>query len=210
MQAGLLDETGRILTPEEAPEGAEKYLQEVEGEIAVYVDENVYLTQRDIRHIQTAKAAMAAGVLALAKSAGVGLKDIKTVFIAGGFGNFMDAESAARIGLIDKQFADKIQFIGNAAGSGAIMALLNDGYKGESEKIAKMGSHVELGGDAYFMEKICGLYVFLKVLRKAVFDSLKASKKSPVQRYGAFYLAEYSGSNTNIFIYADLVLFDAF
>lgn len=153
VQAGLLEDTGRILTPDEAPAGAEKYLREIDGEIAVFVDENVYLTQRDIRHIQTAKAAMAAGVLALAKSAGVGLADIKTVFIAGGFGNYMDPESAARIGLIDKQLADKIEFIGNAAGSGAIMALLNDGYKEESEKIAKMGSHVELGGDAYFMEK---------------------------------------------------------
>jgi uncharacterized 2Fe-2S/4Fe-4S cluster protein (DUF4445 family) len=153
VQAGLLEDTGRILTPDEAPEGAEKYLREIDGEIAVFVDENVYLTQRDIRHIQTAKAAMAAGVLALVKSAGVGLADIKTVFIAGGFGNYMDPESAARIGLIDKQLSDKIDFIGNAAGSGAIMALLNDGYKEESEQIAKMGSHVELGGDAYFMEK---------------------------------------------------------
>jgi uncharacterized 2Fe-2S/4Fe-4S cluster protein (DUF4445 family) len=153
VQAGLLEDTGRILTPDEAPEGAEKYLREIDGEIAVFVDENVYLTQRDIRHIQTAKAAMAAGVLALVKSAGVGLADIKTVFIAGGFGNYMDPESAARIGLIDKQLSDKIEFIGNAAGSGAIMALLNDGYKEESEQIAKMGSHVELGGDAYFMEK---------------------------------------------------------
>ncbi len=153
VQAGLMDETGRILDPDELPEDAGKYLREIDGEAAVYVDENVYLTQRDIRHIQTAKAAMAAGVLALANSAGTRLEDIKTVFIAGGFGNYMDAESAARIGLIDKKLADKIQFIGNAAGSGAIMALLNDGYKSESEKIAKMGSHVELGGDAYFMEK---------------------------------------------------------
>ncbi len=153
VQTGLMDETGRILSPDEVPAEAGKYLREVDGVLSVYVDENVYLTQKDIRHIQTAKAAMAAGVLALAKSAGIELSDIKAVFIAGGFGNFMDKESAARIGLIDRQLEDKIKSIGNAAGSGAIMALLNDGYKVESQKIADMGTHVELGGDAYFMEK---------------------------------------------------------
>ena len=152
-QTGLMDETGRILTPEEAPEGAARYLREMEGQTAVYVDENVYLTQKDIRHIQTAKAAMAAGVLALAHSAGIGLGDIKQVFIAGGFGNFMDKESAVRVGLLHREVEDKIKSIGNAAGSGAIMALLNEGYKRESERIAALGTHVELGGDAYFMEK---------------------------------------------------------
>jgi len=154
VQAGLMDETGRILTPQEiSAEKAARYLREVDGVPAVYVDDNVYLTQKDIRHIQTAKAAMAAGVLALAKSAGIELADIRNVYIAGGFGNFMDKESAVKIGLIDRKLEDKIESIGNAAGGGAIMALLNDEYKDESEKIAKMGSHVELGGDAYFMEK---------------------------------------------------------
>ncbi|MEI6101458.1 MAG: ASKHA domain-containing protein [Eubacteriales bacterium] len=153
VQTGLMDETGRILTPEEAPEGALKYLREMDGHNAIFVDDNVYLTQWDIRHIQTAKAAMAAGVLALAKSAGIGLADIRTVFIAGGFGNFMDKESAVTVGLIHRELEDKIKSIGNAAGSGAIMALLNEGYKQDSEKIAKMGEHVELGGDVYFMEK---------------------------------------------------------
>lgn len=153
VRTGLMDETGRILTADEAPEGAERYLRELNGANAVYVDESVYLTQRDIRHIQTAKAAMAAGVLALANSAGIGLANIKTVFIAGGFGNYMDRESAVTIGLIDRQLEEKIKFIGNAAGSGAIMALLNDGYKKDSQDIAELGSHVELGGDAYFMEK---------------------------------------------------------
>ena len=153
VQTGLMDETGRILTVDEAPAGAERYLRELDGGNAVYVDESVYLTQKDIRHIQTAKAAMAAGVLALAKSAGIGLADITTVFIAGGFGNYMDRSSAVTIGLIDRQLEEKIKFIGNAAGSGAIMALLNDAYKQDSQKIADIGSHVELGGDAYFMEK---------------------------------------------------------
>lgn len=153
VQTGLMDETGRILAPDEVSAEAGKYLREVDGISAVYVDENVYLTQKDIRHIQTAKAAMAAGVLALARSAGIELSDIKTVFIAGGFGNFMDKESAVKIGLIDRELGEKIQSIGNAAGSGAIMALLNDGYKEESRKISETGVHVELGGDAYFMEK---------------------------------------------------------
>lgn len=153
VQTGLMDETGRILAADEAPEGARKYLREVGGQSAVYVDENVYLTQKDIRQIQTAKAAMAAGVLALANSAGIGLADIKNVYIAGGFGNFMDKESAVRVGLLHKELEGKIKSIGNAAGSGSIMALLNEGYKRESERIANLGSHVELGGDAFFMEK---------------------------------------------------------
>ncbi len=153
VQTGLMDETGRILAQDEAGSGAEKYLRQTEDGPAIYVDENVYLTQKDIRQVQTAKAAMAAGVLALAHSAGIGLSDIKTVYIAGGFGNYMDPESAVLVGLIHRELGDKIKFIGNAAGSGAIMALLNDSYKTESQKIAGLGRHVELGGDPYFMEK---------------------------------------------------------
>lgn len=152
-QTGLMDETGHILPADEAPENARRWLREVAGQPAVYLDENVYLTQADIRQFQIAKAAMAAGVLALANSASIGLADIKRVFIAGGFGNFMDKQSAVRVGLIHRELEDCIQSVGNAAGSGAIMALLNHAFVSESEKIAQMGRHVELGGDAFFMEK---------------------------------------------------------
>jgi uncharacterized 2Fe-2S/4Fe-4S cluster protein (DUF4445 family) len=65
----------------------------------------------------------------------------------------MDPDSAIKIGLLPKQSAGKIQPIGNAAGTGAIMALLNDAYKEECEKIAKTGQHVELGSNPVFMER---------------------------------------------------------
>lgn len=153
IDAGLIDETGRIADVEEAPENVRKYLTKYEGEPALKIYEGITLTQKDIREIQTAKAAIAAGVLSLLHHAGKEISDIKTVYLAGGFGNFMDERSALRIGLLPKETEGKIKAIGNAAGTGAIMALINDEFKKANESIVSKSEHVELGGNPFFMDK---------------------------------------------------------
>ncbi len=153
VSAGLVDETGRIAGKDEIDENLWQYLIEAQGQPGVRIAPGIEITQKDVREIQTAKAAIAAGLEALLHHAGKSFDDVGKVFLAGGFGNFMDPKSAMKIGLLPKQFSGKIQPIGNAAGTGAIMALLNEGYKDECEKTAKTGRHVELGSNPVFMER---------------------------------------------------------
>jgi uncharacterized 2Fe-2S/4Fe-4S cluster protein (DUF4445 family) len=146
VSSGLVDETGRIAD-------AGGYIVESGGQPGVEISPGIIITQKDIREIQTAKAAIAAGLEALLNHAGKTIEEVSRIYLAGGFGNFMDPDSAIRIGLLPKQAADKINAIGNAAGTGAIMALLDDGYKDLCATIAKTGRHVELGSNPVFFER---------------------------------------------------------
>ncbi len=153
IDVGLVDETGRISEASEVNEAIRKYIVQEDGMAGIEVCEGITITQKDIREMQTAKAAVAAGLKSLVHHAGRDVSDLEKVYLAGGFGNFMDADSAVKVGLLPKQVQGKIYPIGNAAGTGAIMALLNDKYKEECEKIARASKHVELGHNPYFMEQ---------------------------------------------------------
>lgn len=143
---GVIDETGRIT--EEHKEWQCTY----EGQAAVKIADDVVLTQQDVREVQMAKAAIAAGVLALLKSAKLTCEDIKKVYLAGGFGNYMDQQSAKEIGLLPSGLGE-VMSMGNAAGAGAVMALLNGSYQGEMQRTCDRARHIELGHNPYFMEK---------------------------------------------------------
>ena len=95
----------------------------------VYLQENgkpVYLSQKDIREVQLAKGAIAAGIALLAEQMGITLEQIEQVYIAGAFGNYMDPAGACRIGMLPGILKDRIIPVGNAAGEGAKLALLNN------------------------------------------------------------------------------------
>ncbi len=83
--------------------------------------ENMYLTQDDIRQVQLAKGAIHAGIVLMARQLGLAVKDIQKVQLAGAFGNYLNPESACRIGLLPEELRDRIEAVGNAAGSGAKM-----------------------------------------------------------------------------------------
>ena len=144
---GVIDETGRI-----ADETKSRFIGERGGENVILVTDNVFITQKDIRELQTAKAAVAAGVLSLVKEADMQVKDIKRVYLAGGFGNYMNQGSATEIGLLSKDF-NEIVSVGNAAGAGAVMALFDRSCEADMDHLCAVGKHVELGSNPYFMEK---------------------------------------------------------
>lgn len=160
LNAGILDETGRIADREEAPESLRRFIAEADGSPSIAITGDIVLTQKDIRELQTAKAAIAAGVLSLLHHAGKCMDDVKKVFLAGGFGNYMDPESAVRIGLLPKEAEGRIVPIGNAAGAGAVMALLHDTYRARLRNIKEAGEHVELGHNPYFMEQYVNCMMF--------------------------------------------------
>ena len=149
---GAMDETGRIL---DSP-----LTITVDGAPAISIREGVYISQRDVRRIQTAKAAIAAGTLALVNRAGLSIGDISCVYLAGGFGNYMDEQNAITIGLLPEESRNIIKNIGNAAGAGAGMALVKGEYISEHRNIADAAQHVELSTDAYFMDKYIDCMMF--------------------------------------------------
>ena len=104
----------------------------------------VLLTQMDVRELQLAKAAVAAGVQVLMQRMGITVEDIDTIYLAGALGNYVNPYSAMRIGLIPTTIPEKIVSLGNAASAGARMALLSKRQWRESSDIARRIEHVEL------------------------------------------------------------------
>ena len=109
---GMIDESGAF--DEEAPGICEE-----EDELRCYLAPGVYLTQSDIRQVQLAKAAIAAGVQVLMRLAGITQDNLDQVYLAGGFGSHLNPESAMALGLLPNIGTKKILVLGNGAGSGA-------------------------------------------------------------------------------------------
>lgn len=153
LKAGIIDETGLINIPDGLKDSMRGYAESDGENFRIRLADNVFITQKDVREIQNAKAAVAAGVDCLLKAAGVSSDEIESVYIAGGFGNALNAESAADIGLINKAFKNRVRTIGNGSAAGAAMMLLNDGYRAEAQNIASRAESVQIGGDEYFAKQ---------------------------------------------------------
>ena len=104
----------------------------------------VYLTQKDVREVQLAKAAVRAGIEMMCAAMGVQAEDIRRVLLAGAFGNYMDPASACAIGMIPPVLLDRICPVGNAAGEGAQMAALSRSAFDRSARLAGETAFLEL------------------------------------------------------------------
>jgi uncharacterized 2Fe-2S/4Fe-4S cluster protein (DUF4445 family) len=160
VQAGLLDHSGRFIPDEDArsryPALADR-LTKV-GEERVFVlhwrgadpAASVYLSQRDVRELQFAKASISTGWSILMKDLGVCADDITQVLLAGSFGAYLTPLSAVRIGLVPKLALPRIVSAGNVAGEGAKIAALSLRERAEAESILREVEYVELSGRADF------------------------------------------------------------
>ncbi len=156
---GLIDETGHMLSCQEAAEvcGAEiaAHMIQKENMTAFLFDPHapqVYLTQKDVREVQLAKGAISAGILLLEKHLGITHEDIQTIYIAGAFGNYMNPENACNIGLLPAALKTRIQSIGNAAGEGAKIALLNKEELAETVRLSQQVEFLELAAIPEFQD----------------------------------------------------------
>jgi uncharacterized 2Fe-2S/4Fe-4S cluster protein (DUF4445 family) len=112
----------------------------------------VSLTQGDIRQLQLAKAAIAAGLRILQEKCGVSDGDLSALHLAGAFGNYVDLASARRIGLLETG-ATRIHPVGNASLHGAKLALLAPHSSARRiQRIRKIARHISLAADAGFMD----------------------------------------------------------
>lgn len=107
----------------------------------------------DIRLFQLAKSAIRSGLDCLIESQNISYDDINKFYIAGGMGNFINAKSAVKTGIIPHSLAAKTKMLGNAAGTGASMLLLNKDFIFQSEQIVQSANVLELAGNDCFTEK---------------------------------------------------------
>lgn len=110
----------------------------------VFLTDNIHLTQEDIRQVQLAKGAIAAGIELMAAHMGVALQDIQRVYLAGAFGTFMDPASACRIGLLPGVLEEKIEAVGNAAGSGAKILACSRQALHQTQELVRQTEFLEL------------------------------------------------------------------
>lgn len=115
--------------------------------------ENVTLTQKDVREVQLAKAAIRAGIELMAQQLGVAVGDIRKVYLAGAFGNYLDPASACRIGMIPPILLDRIVPIGNAAGEGAKLCALSRAEFDYSKELARKTEFLELASLPQFQDQ---------------------------------------------------------
>jgi uncharacterized 2Fe-2S/4Fe-4S cluster protein (DUF4445 family) len=160
--AGLLDHSGRFISDEDAAEQHPRLADRLTkiGEERVFVlawrgssrdpAESVFLSQRDVRELQFAKASIATGWRILLNELGVEPDDISQVLLAGSFGAYLTPLSAVRIGLVPKLALPRIVSAGNVAGEGAKIAALSARERAEARSILREVEYVELSGRADF------------------------------------------------------------
>jgi uncharacterized 2Fe-2S/4Fe-4S cluster protein (DUF4445 family) len=114
------------------------------------IDAPIMISQQDIREVQLAKAAIAAGVRILMDKAGLSPADIDAVFLAGGFGNYIDTRSAMKIGLLSPEYDGRIIPLGNTSGAGALLALRSSGFGEVLETLLSKTEYIELSEEGDF------------------------------------------------------------
>lgn len=172
LRLGVIDMTGRFLPLEEVPAGVpqkvRRRLVEDSGKrefVLAWPGENgdrpaITITQEDIRELQLAKGALAAGISVLKKELGVKPQQIIEIFLAGAFGSGINPASARAIGLIPNLKLERIVAVGNAAGAGAQLVLLSSSARKQAEGIAREVRYVELSGREDFQEAFLGAMYF--------------------------------------------------
>ncbi len=163
LDVGIIDYTGRIVDIDEIelPENLCTRIITYNNDNAFIIEyaensgtsENIIITQKDVRELQNAKAAITAGILTLIDTSGHTYDDIEAFYLAGGFGNYLKLESACKIGLIPKELEKKVIHAGNAAGAGALMFIsMSDSVK-EVEKIKALTKYIELSSNPDFTNR---------------------------------------------------------
>ncbi len=156
--AGIIDQKGRLQKDvsgrvREGEDGLEFVVYSGEGR-------DIVLAESDIENIIRAKAAIYAGFSTLLKEVGYTFDDIQKVYIAGGFGKFLDIEKAIIIGMLPELPKERFQYMGNTSVTGAYLCILSRKLRAEAEEIAKKMTYIELSVSHSFMnEYISGLFI---------------------------------------------------
>ncbi len=143
--AGLLDKGGKMTHnhPRVRSEGEQlEFVLVSEKERGA--SRAIVITQQDVRELQLAKAAIRTGIQVLLETHGHGEEEIQKVLIAGAFGSYIDVANAIAVGMLPSLPLDRFQQVGNAAGTGARLALISSSKRGEAQKIVSRVRYIEL------------------------------------------------------------------
>jgi uncharacterized 2Fe-2S/4Fe-4S cluster protein (DUF4445 family) len=151
LDAGAVDRRGNMVEPHPFVE------RDPGGKLAVLCKRprRIHLSQQDVRSLQLAKAAVAAGTDVLLDNAGITGEELDRVLLAGAFGNYLDRRSAMRIGLLPPVGLSRVLGLGNAASTGAGMMLVSVDERKRALELSKRIEYVELAGNDRFR----GLFV---------------------------------------------------
>ncbi len=163
LELGVVDATGRFASLEEVEtncsETVASRLTEFEAQPAFCLardeqtsEPTVVLTQKDVREFQLAKGAIQAGTRILLAKMGIDAAALEHVLLAGAFGNYIRPSSAVRVGLLPNVPLERIQFVGNAAASGAQMLLLSDECRTTAAALTQKIRYVEIAHEKTFSE----------------------------------------------------------
>jgi uncharacterized 2Fe-2S/4Fe-4S cluster protein (DUF4445 family) len=114
----------------------------------------VFLAASDVRQLQLAIGAVRAGIEVLCAEAGLAAADLDTVFVAGTFGQYVRKASLLRLGLLPPLPPEQVRTVGNAAGRGAALALLDRRVRARAEDLARQAQYVELAGRPSYQEAL--------------------------------------------------------
>jgi uncharacterized 2Fe-2S/4Fe-4S cluster protein (DUF4445 family) len=162
--AGLIAPSGTLRNGAELdrlpPRLVERLVTIDNGQRAVRLAENVVLTASDIRQLQLVKGSIRAAVEILLRHFGLAARDLEKVSLAGAFGNFLNKASALRIGLLPEIDPERVEFIGNAAGAGARMVLVDAEARRRARRISALCEYLELAVHPEYEDAFCAAMPF--------------------------------------------------
>lgn len=156
VEKGAVDETGRLLDADEAGRDVAPHIGKVDGKNVFWLtmgSGGIYISALDVRKLQLAKSAIAAGIRTLIHHAGIGEDRVKSFILAGGFGSYMDKHSAAGIGMFPHSFLPKTLTLGNTAGEGAVLSLCSGSSRDALMDICKHCEYIDLAGNEVFRDQ---------------------------------------------------------
>jgi uncharacterized 2Fe-2S/4Fe-4S cluster protein (DUF4445 family) len=174
-KAGVIDRSGRFVQGLQTPrvrggEEGREFVVAWAGETGHGAD--ITVTQADLQNLLRAKAAVFAGVRTLLASLGLELGAVERVFIAGGFGRFINARDAVMIGMLPDVPLQRYQYVGNSALKAARLGLLSQKAWEEIKEIARRITNVELSVGNQFMEEFVSA-LFLPHTDVTLFPSMQ-------------------------------------
>ncbi|MEK6652788.1 MAG: ASKHA domain-containing protein [Nitrospirota bacterium] len=149
--AGVIDQRGKFVRDVKT----DRIREGDEGPEFVFCrgEKDVVLTEVDIENVLRAKAAIYAGISLLIKEVGFTLDSIERIYVAGGFGNYLNVDKAIILGMLPDLPKEKFMFLGNTSIAGAYLCLLSEKLRREAEEIAHKMTYMELSVSRNFMHE---------------------------------------------------------
>jgi len=176
---GVIDQRGKINLDAGTPrarqgESGPEYVLAWADETGT--DKDISFTEPDVDNIIRTKGAIYAGFSTLLKEVGFTFADVEKVYIAGGFGNYLDIERAITIGLLPDLPIERFEFLGNTSIMGAYMALMSRNLRKDVEEIARKMTYMELSVSHAFMDQYISA-LFLPHTNAEAFPTVERMRK---------------------------------